>query len=444
MTEEDRRVDAGGRSRGISRLEFLRMAGVGAGLAATPGFLASCEAIYGGGGGSSEGGAIELFSETSLQAPLQELISRYRENHPDFKVKSSYAETDALMNTTRTQIASNNAPDLMQVWPGTGGNAMAVGAVGPTGALADLSDQPWVDRIPQDIKSLFEYKGKTLYYSPGRAVIGAIYYKPIFEDLGLETPKTWDELLSASEKIKKSGKYPFAIGNKDVVFTQFMNYALVPSTVYAENPNFDEDMARGKATFEHSGWKDAFEKYVELEKRGYFNPDSLGTSSQEATEMFFSGRAAMLVTPVVGLGDLEEQYDAVGKTDVFVVPGVNDPEKVWASAGLGSGLGVYSESEKVDEAKAFIEFLGEQENANTFAEMLGFLPITPNREMKVDPFLKTFLPYVEQGKSIYFPDQKWPNAEVQQTHFAVIQQVFAGEITIDEALRQMDKTYQQG
>jgi raffinose/stachyose/melibiose transport system substrate-binding protein len=41
-------------------------------------------------------------------------------------------------------------------------------------------------------------------------------------------------------------------------------------------------------------------------------------------------------------------------------------------------------------------------------------------------------------------DQLWPNAEVQQIHFAVVQQLFTGEITIDEALRSMDEAYQKG
>ena len=39
------------------------------------------------------------------------------------------------------------------------------------------------------------------------------------------------------------------------------------------------------------------------------------------------------------------------------------------------------------------------------------------------------------------PDQSWPNAEVQQTHFTEVQQLLAGKITVDAALQAMDKAY---
>ena len=42
----------------------------------------------------------------------------------------------------RTRIGGGRPPDIIGVWPGNG-NAMAVHQIGPLGALADLSGEPW-------------------------------------------------------------------------------------------------------------------------------------------------------------------------------------------------------------------------------------------------------------------------------------------------------------
>ncbi|WP_284048659.1 hypothetical protein [Streptomyces sp. YS415] len=38
-------------------------------------------------------------------------------------------------------------------------------------------------------------------------------------------------------------------------------------------------------------------------------------------------------------------------------------------------------------------------------------------------------------------DQRWPNSEVQQAHFAQVRALFAGTTDIDRALAAMDAAY---
>jgi raffinose/stachyose/melibiose transport system substrate-binding protein len=88
--------------------------------------------------------------------------------------------------------------------------------------------------------------------------------------------------------------------------------------------------------------------------------------------------------------------------------------------------------------------MAEPENMNQAASLQGALPGIPNDQFEVDPDLKPMMPFLDEGKTVPFMDQLWPNAEVQQIHFAVVQQLFTGEITIDEALTRMDEAYQKG
>lgn len=431
-------LDEGGiRETKLSRARFLQVAAVGAGLLTMPS-LAAC-GLGGGGGGET---SLRFAALSDDQEALESLIKRYQEQNPDVALSTSYAPVDQVQTQLRTQLGGGNPPDLHVVWPGNG-SAMSMVQLAQANLLADLSDQPWADEIPENFRSVFTYEGATNFFSPSFAVIGAIYNKEVFNDLGLEIPKTWDELLALCDEVKAAGKHPIALGNQTPWVTQLINYALVASTVFAANPDFAEQHLEGTTSFPESGWRDAFEKYMELDKRGFFNPNSLGTSYEQQLQMVASGDAAMAVQVSSGVAQIEG-YGEPGQFAMFALPGVNDPKKVWIPAAAGAGFGVNSDSEYVDESKAFLRFLAEAKNSNYFTETSGELALIPNEQSDVPESLESMLPFVEQGRSAPFMDQRWPNAEVQPVHFAVVQEVFAGETTIDQALSRMEAAYNQG
>ncbi|NED56150.1 extracellular solute-binding protein, partial [Micromonospora aurantiaca] len=143
----------------------------------------------------------------------------------------------------------------------------------------------------------------------------AIYNKKVFEEAGVEPPTTWQGFLDVCEKIKKKGKVPIALGAQTPWVTQLITYALVPSTVYAKNPRFDEQMKAGSASFAGSGWTDALEMYLDLQKRGYFNDNPNGTTFEQQTSMVATGKAAMAVQVSAVLPDFRKSGsgpDALG------------------------------------------------------------------------------------------------------------------------------------
>ena len=437
--------EGGSSKREFSRQDFLYFVGAGAGIGALSGPLAACSRFIGGAGqGSSSGGGGSLRVATTgiNPEPIQVFIGAFKDKNPDTKVSLTNADTDKFQTTLRTQLSSGTAPDVFFVWPGNG-NAMALEQVGPAGYIADLSDQPWADDIPERYESVTQLDGKTMILPTTTTLIGAITNKQIMDDLALEAPGTWNELLSFCEKVKASGKVPIALGNATPWITQLIDYALVPSTVYADNPDFDEDMKTGKATFANSGWRDAMEKYLELNDRGYFNESPLGTSYEQQLQLVANGDAAMAVQVSTSLGQVENY----GEKDQYIVlpfPGNEEPDKLWIPAAAGGSFGLNAEAKNPEGGKELLRVMAEPENMNQAASLQGALPGIPNDQFEVDPDLKPMMPFLDEGKTVPFMDQLWPNAEVQQIHFAVVQQLFTGEITIDEALRSMDEAYQKG
>ncbi|MCP9949816.1 ABC transporter substrate-binding protein [Actinomadura madurae] len=417
------------RTAPLSRRGFLGLTG---GVAAL-GALAAC-----GGTSGSGGGTLRLVGVADQQKPLDLLLKEYTAA----KFSTSYAPTDQVQTSVRTQLGAGNAPDVHVVFPGNG-SAMSMAQIAQTGLLADLSDQAWTKRIPAGLMPAFQLDGKTFLYSAGSSVIGAVYNKKAFTKAGVEPPTTWQGFLDVCEKLKKKGTVPIALGAQTPWVTQLITYALVPSTVYAKNPKFDEQMQAGQASFANSGWADALDMYLELQKRGYFNDNPNGTTFEQQTSMVATGKAAMAIQVSAVLPDFRKAAASPDDLAMFPVPGADDANRVWIPAGVVVGLGVSARSKNKNAAKAFIEFLGEQKNMNRWAEAVACVPLSRDSGSKIDPVLEPFLPFIDGNKAVPFMDQAWPNAEVQPAHFAAVQELLGGKTTVAKALATLDETYRK-
>ncbi|GAB2870555.1 ABC transporter substrate-binding protein [Streptomyces mayteni] len=417
----------------LDRRRFLRLSGGAAALTALPAALTAC-----GGGSSGGSGSLRLVGVADQQAPLDLLTAEYTAS----EFETSYSPTDQVQTSLRTQLGAGNAPDVHVLYPGNG-SAMSMAQIAQAGLLADLSGQAWTGNIPDNFKPAFQHEGKTYLYSAGASVIGAIYNRSVFREAGVEPPETWSEFLQVCEAIRSAGKIPIALGAQTPWVTQLISYALVPSTVYARNPEFDGQLRDGSASFADSGWADAFEMYLELRDRGFFNDNPNGTTFEQQTAMVATGDAAMAIQVSAVLPDFRGAAANPDDLSMFPVPGSDTAADVWIPAGVVVGLGVSTNSRNREAALAFVEFLGEQRNINRWSEEIACVPLVRDSASRIDPVLEPFLPFMDSDRAVPFMDQAWPNAEVQPTHFAVVQEMLGGQTSVEDALNRLDETYRQ-
>lgn len=426
----------------ISRVQFFRMMGGLAVAAAATACSTKPETTGSAAPGAAAAIDLKFVGVADQKTPMDELVAAYKQAKPGVNLNASYAPTDQVQTSVRTQLGAGNAPDLHVVYPGNG-SAMSMAQIAEAGLLADLSAQSWTQTIPTGFKPALQSGGKTMMYSAGSSVIGAIYNKKAFEKAGVEAPPTtWSEFLAVCEKLKKSGIAPIALGAQTPWITQLITYALVPSTVYAKDPTFDDKQLAGQTTFAQSGWRQAMEMYLELQKRGFFNDKPNGTTFEQQISMVASGKAGMAIQVSAVLPDFRKAASGPDDLSMFPLPGAETPDQVWIPAGVVVGLGASAKGKNVEEAKAFIDFLGKQENINRWAKAIAAIPLTQDASSTIDPAVESFLPFTKD-RAVPFMDQRWPNAEVQPVHFAVIQELLAGDATVDEALKKMDEAYQK-
>lgn len=417
----------------VSRRRLLQLMGG----AAAVGTLAACG---GNGGSSSSGGTLKVIGVGDQEAGLRKLLDAYKKAHSDFDFNLSFAPADQVQTALRTQLGGGNAPDIHVVYPGNG-SAMSMVQLSKANLLTDLSGQSWTQKIPSGFKGAFQNDGKTYIYSPGSSMLGAIYNKKAFATAGVEPPTTWSELLSVCDKLKKKGIAPIALGAQTPWVTQLIDYALVPGTVYSKAPDFDDKMIAGNASFADSGWADAMDKYVELQKKGFFNDNPNGTTYEQATSMVATGKAGMAVQVSAVLSAFRAAAPSPDDLGMFPFPATDVAADNWIPAGVVVGIAISAKSKKADAARGFFEYCGQQENLNAWAEAVSCVPLYG--DAKVDPALTSFLPALKDNKAVPFMDQRWPNAEVQPTHFAVVQELLGGKTTVQDALKKMDEAYRK-
>src|SRR4051794_4118926 len=228
------------------------------------------------------------------QGSVEDVIKAFEKANPGVKVRYTTSGADQYQQQIRTQLSSGTAPDVMSVWPGNGNPAATVVLAKP-GYLRDLSDQAWAAKMPEAIKTVAQYEGKTYNAIFGQNGIGAVYNEQAMAKAGLTPPDTWTKLLAFCRAAKAKGTPAFALGIQDNWVTQLVLYAMVATTVYSHDPDFDKKMQAGQATFAQSPWTTALDKYLTMQKTGCFQKNPLGTNYEASQQLAATGKTLGIV-----------------------------------------------------------------------------------------------------------------------------------------------------
>jgi raffinose/stachyose/melibiose transport system substrate-binding protein len=220
-------------------------------------------------------------------------------------------------------------------------------------------------------------------------------------------------------------------------------YALVATTVYGTDKDFDKKMAAGQATFANSPWTAAMAKYLEMEKTGCFQKNPLGTSYEGTQDLAATGKTLGVIQGnwVVAL---LKQKNPTGTFTLKPLPATDDPAQTMMPAAAGAGYGVNAKAKNRDLALKFVSYVMSPEGMSVFNKAQGSLPALPNSSSTIDPALADVAKFINESRTVPFMDQLWPNAKVQQTMLSGIQEIFSGQSTPDKMFAAMDSNYKAG
>ncbi|AXM89527.1 ABC transporter substrate-binding protein [Anoxybacillus ayderensis G10] len=348
---------------------------------------------------SSEKVKIEFFHyKSEAKDTFDELISKFEKENPNIDVVN--ANPPDAETVLKTRVAKRDIPDIVAI----GANS-TFAELSKAGVFVDVTNATELDSIqPAYIDMLRDVTGlEKVYAIPYAAnADGIIYNKTIFNELGLTVPKTWDELIAVAEKVKAAGKTPFYFTFKDAWTTLPVYNALAANT---QGENFFDQLNDGKTTFQ-KGYKEATEKFVQLLEYGH--KDNFGKGYADGNVAFAKGESAMYLQGIWAIPEIRKANPDI-ELGVFPYPATNDPENTKLVSGVDLLLAISKTSKHPEEARKFVNFLLDLENAKFYlSEQNAFSAIKGITQE--DPALDGLKESFEKGALVDFPDHYIPLA----------------------------------
>lgn len=325
--------------------------------------LAACS-----GGGDSNDGSVEITYLTQSDEPNtaagKALIAAFEKKNPDISVKLDTqpggTEGDNLM---KTKLSTGSMADVFHYNSGS-----LLQALNPDTSLVDLSDEEWVGDLTDDFKAVVS-TDKGFYGAPwGTSFAGAVLYnKPLYEKLGLEVPKTWDEFISNSETIKSEGdgvapilqSYGDTWTSQLFVLGDFAN-------VTAQDPGWAEAYTANEAKYVDEPAFAGFAHTAEAFEKGLLNEDFSSMTNAQAMDALANGTGAQYPMLSASIATIQQNDpDKVDDIGVFALPAADEADTaitIWQPNAIY--IAKTAEGDKLEAAKKFVAFANSSEGCD--------------------------------------------------------------------------------
>ncbi|MFC3996822.1 ABC transporter substrate-binding protein [Nocardiopsis sediminis] len=334
-------------------------------------------------GGSDDGRMHVWMYQDSLAVVQHSAVERFNADS-DVQAVVDEVPGESYQDRVRTVMGSGEQPDVFFNW--------GAGSIRPYVEqdmllpLDDLLEQDpeFADSFIPSILEGGEIDG-VQYGIPlrGTQPVMLFYNRAVLDDLGLEPPETWQDLLDTVDAAAEAGIIPFALGGADPwteqMWLQYLVDRIGGPEVFRRIQDGDPEGWRDPAVLE------AAQIVRDLVDRGAFGDAYASVSYTEgaASTLLSEGRAAMHLmgsweysTHLDQAPDFAE--DDLGYTAFPALPGgEGDPANV-----VGNPTNYFSVTADSEHADAALDFLKETVDPDYVAEMVdnGEVPTTTGSE----------------------------------------------------------------
>lgn len=370
---------------------------------------------------------VTFWTLSTRQEAVEAAVERFNEANPDIVVTASFYDTDGMKDACKVAASSDTLPSMWFNWGGSLGQFYV-----DNGKTYDLTAYAeangWNDTFSAGALNLCTLGGKLSGYPTSYNVLGVYYSKPIFEELGLEIPTTFEEFEAILPTIKEAGYFPMETGG--LYGWHVMRWLELIIEHYAGQELHDELQAF-TASWDCEAVTQAFTKYKEWADAGYF-PDGFLTADPNNTTMNMGmGISAMVLEGQWYDGGLLQNEIDVNNFGTFAFPSI-DSNRMSAFAEM-TQFNANLTDEELAACIAFNDFYYADEFVEEFA-MYYNLPLpkegatAPAEQPNVDVMIATS----NTNGTFTITDQAMPT-EVADVLFACQDAVALGEMAPEEA-----------
>ena len=319
-------------------------------------------------------GTLVINSDTSDPAPkaaLEQAIKDFEAENSDITVKWNLFDHEGYKTSIRNFLTAD-APDVANWYAG---NRMLPYV---NAGLFEPVDDVWADAgLNETLASSaasMTIDGKKwgvpfTYYN-----WGVYYRKDIFENLGIDVPKTWADFKAAGATLNANHVTPITIGTK-YLWTAggVFDYMNLRTNGY----DFHMALTKGEVSWTDDRVKATFANWKELVDEDFFLENHAALTWQEALAPMVQGDAAMYVMGNFAVAPLREAGLSDDQIGFFQFPQI-DANIDMAEEAPTDTMHIPANAKNKADAKKFLAFLGRADVQTKMNAILGQLPINKN------------------------------------------------------------------
>lgn len=301
-------------------------------------------------------------STSGYDEQIEEVVAAFMDANPEITVNIVYqpggAEGDNLI---KTKLATNEMEDVFLQATGA-----QMQGLKPDKTLVDLTDEPWISDIDQTFINVVD-TDNGIYGAPYGTMMGGVvlYNKPIYEELGLAVPLSWEDFMANNQAIKDAGIVPI-IQTYAATWTSQLFVLGDFANVSAQDPDWAEKFTANEVKTAEQPAVQAWINQQEAYEAGFFNADFASATFDDGMRMLALGEGAHYPMLSGALGTLIQNFpDKIADIGGFAFPAQDADDTtltVWPPAAWY--IPASTEGAQLAAAKKFLAFVVSPEGCN--------------------------------------------------------------------------------
>jgi multiple sugar transport system substrate-binding protein len=378
---------------------------------------------------SNEKVTITVWDYYGEATPVKPLIEGFQKENPNITVQYEALDWDTTLEKLNVVVTGGMPPDVVTLDMTWLPKFAALGAFTDLKALSGdkLNGAAWDQAYTPGGLEAITYDGQVVAALYDFDVYALYYRADLFEQKGLQVPKTWDDLMDVSQKLAEGDKYRY----------QWLAETFHGSQWIFENGGSLMSADNKTVTFNSPEAVEAIQVYADLLTK--YSAIYWGEDQGERIQGIKDGRIAMFSDGPYNMGIMKSAApEMAGQWRVAVHPYNKQPGSYLG----GTGLVIPAQSKQKEAAWKFIEYAMRVENQIGVYTYAGAAPaltaaLESDKVNAADPYFggqKAFAVFLEAMKTATpFPYvRQW--ADIDAAFTTALEQVSLEEKTVKEAL----------
>jgi raffinose/stachyose/melibiose transport system substrate-binding protein len=370
---------------------------------------------------------LEFFTPKIETEPIfDELIHEFEKQHPAIDISQEVVPEG--MRVLKSRIARGDIPDIFITYPIEQDYLIRA----DKGYLLDLTHEDFIENIEPSIQNRYQVNGKMYGVALTQNAVGVLYNLDHFQELNLSIPQTWDEFIEVMKKLKSAGKTPLLMPNKEANRSSIFNLNIVANEInsyYWEQETF--------SISKNKHWREISEKTITA--LSYVQNNSFDDNFFEVNRKFANGEGSMYIMGTWALSEIEKNNPNL-HYGIFPFPTTNQPEQNKVLGGVDIGIAISSDTKHPKEAKQFLDFLTNKENAQRLSDYEGSISAVKRVKTKRTQ-LRLLNEKIHEGKTVNWPNHYWAGGTAAESDFRKYTLQFYYDKNIDHFLINLEKMF---